>query len=210
MTEKVLTTAMIVDDHPLARLAIRGVLESNGFIVVDEFEDGAAALAALQKDRPNIVVIDVDIPQINGVELIEKLRKSHYTGILIVVSGKNDRYFSKRSMEAGAHAFISKKEELGSIIAAIHAAQNGYRYFPMVMDEFFGESASDMEKIELLSVQEMKVMRYMLEGYDNNKIGQQMHISGKTVSTYKTRLMEKLECKSLLELIAFANQNNLI
>jgi two-component system, NarL family, response regulator EvgA len=205
-----MTTAIIIDDHPLARMAIRGVLETHAITVTHEFEDGTAALKALRRESPDIIVIDVDIPGVNGIDLIEALRKQHFPGIVIVVSAKNDRYYSRRSAEAGAHAFISKKQEMTTIMAAIQAAQNGYSYFPFVLDDFTGVPPGDREKLELLSTQEMKVMRYMLEGFDNNKIGEQMHISGKTVSTYKTRLMEKLGCKTLIELLAFASQNKLI
>ncbi len=205
-----MTTAIIIDDHPLARMAIRGVLEAHHLTVTHEFEDGAVALKALRHAPAEIIIIDVDIPGVNGIELIEKLRKDQYRGIVIVVSAKNDRYYSRRSAEAGAHAFISKKEEMTTIMAAIRAAQNGYSYFPIVLDDFTGVPSGDREKLELLSTQEMKVMRYMLEGFDNNKIGEQMHISGKTVSTYKSRLMEKLGCKTLIELLAFASQNKLI
>lgn len=205
-----MTTAIIVDDHPLARLAIRGVLEAHQIDVTKEFENGSVALNALRQSQPDVIIIDVDIPGVNGIELIEKLRKTQYRGIVIVVSAKNDRYYSRRSAEAGAHAFISKKQEMENIMSAIQAARNGYSYFPIDLEDFIGAPAGDQEKLELLSSQEMKVMRYMLEGHDNNKIGEQMHISAKTVSTYKTRLMEKLECKTLIELLAFASQNKLI
>lgn len=201
-------TAIIVDDHPLARMAIRGVLEKDHITVLGEYEDGAIALKSLLKTTADIVVIDVEIPGINGVELVEKLRANHYRGVLVVVSAKNDRYFSKRCAQAGANAFISKKQNMDNILAAINVAQNGYTYFP-----FFSEDASeiltDSQRLESLSAQEMKVMGHVLNGLDNSQIGEAMHISGKTVSTYKTRLMEKLGCKSLIELLSFAHQNKL-
>ena len=135
-------TAIIVDDHPLARMAIRGVLEKDRVTVLGEYEDGAIALKSLLKTTADIVVIDVEI------------------------------------------------------------------YFP-----FFSEEASeiltDAQRLESLSTQEMKVMGHVLNGLDNSQIGEAMHISGKTVSTYKTRLMEKLGCKSLIELLSFAHQNKL-
>lgn len=208
MSEMRSRTAIIVDDHPLARMAIRGVLEKDRVTVLGEYEDGAIALKDLLKMTADIVVIDVEIPGVNGVELVEKLRANHYHGVLVVVSAKNDRYYSKRCAQAGANAFISKKQNMDNILAAINAAQNGYTYFP-----FFAEEASeiltDVQRLESLSAQEMKVMGHVLNGLDNSQIGEAMHISGKTVSTYKTRLMEKLGCKSLIELLSFAHQNKL-
>jgi two-component system response regulator EvgA len=88
------------------------------------------ALKELTKTAVDIVVVDVEIPGINGVELVEKLRAQRFTGVLIVVSAKNDRYYSKRCAQAGANAFISKKQDMENILAAINAAQNGYSYFP--------------------------------------------------------------------------------
>lgn len=208
MSELKACTAIIVDDHPLARMAIRGVLEKQSITVTDEYEDGTTALKALAKTTVDIVVVDVEIPGVNGVELVERLRARQFPGILIVVSAKNDRYYSKRCSQAGANAFISKKQDMANILAAINAAQNGYSYFP-----FFLETPSsvltDAQRLESLSAQEMKVMGYVLSGFDNSQIGELMHISGKTVSTYKTRLMEKLGCKSLIELLSFAHQNRL-
>lgn len=81
-----LRTAIIVDDHPLARLAIRGVLEKQRITVINEYEDGTTALEALTKTAADIVVVDVEIPGVNGVELVEKLRARQFTGVLIVVS----------------------------------------------------------------------------------------------------------------------------
>lgn len=201
-------TAMIVDDHPLARMAIRGVLEKDRITVLGEYEDGEIALKNLVKTPADIVVIDVEIPGVNGVELVEKLRANHYLGVLVVVSAKNDRYYSKRCAQAGANAFISKKQNMDNILAAINAAQNGYTYFPFFPDEA-SETLTDLQRLESLSTQEMKVMGHVLNGLDNSQIGALMHISGKTVSTYKTRLMEKLGCKSLIELLSFAHQNKL-
>ncbi|ADO47332.1 acid-sensing system DNA-binding response regulator EvgA [[Enterobacter] lignolyticus] len=208
MSEFEARTAIIVDDHPLARVAIRGVLEKQRITVVSEYEDGMTTLRALTKNTVDIVIVDVEIPGINGVELVEKLRSQQFSGILIVVSAKNDRYYSKRCAQAGANAFISKKQGMENILAAINAAQAGYSYFPFFPEES-SATLTDAQRLESLSTQEMKVMSYVLNGLDNTQIGDVMHISGKTVSTYKTRLMDKLGCKSLIELLSFAHQNKL-
>lgn len=207
MSECLSCSAIIVDDHPLARMAIRSVLEKQRITIINEYEDGAAALKALAK---TVVVLSLWTlnPRINGVELVEKLRAQGFTGILIVVSAKNDRYYSKRCAQAAANAFISKRQDMDNILAAINAAHNGYSYFPFFLEEPT-VALTDSQRLESLSAQEMKVMSYMLSGLDNSQIGAAMFISAKTVSTYKTRLMEKLGCKSLVELLSFAHQNKL-
>lgn len=202
-------SAIIIDDHPLARMAIRNLLESDGITVLAEAGDGAEALMAVALHQPDVVIVDVDIPVMSGIEVVEKLRKQHFSKIIIVVSAKNDTFYGKRSADAGANAFISKKEGMTNILSALHAAQNGYSYFPFSLSGFVGTLSNEEEMLESLSTQEIKVLRAILNGADNMQIANDMHISNKTVSTYKGRLMEKLNCKSLMELFSFANRNRI-
>lgn len=201
--------AVIVDDHPMARMAIRNLLENEGITIVAEAGDGAQALLLVDQHRPDLVIVDVDIPVMSGIEVVEKLRKEAFSRIIIVVSAKNDLFYGKRSADAGANAFISKKEGMTNIIAAVNAAQNGYSYFPLSLHAFMGSLSSEQEMLQSLSSQEIKVMRYILKGEDNTKIASEMCISNKTVSTYKSRLMEKLGCKSLMELYSFTQRNKI-
>ncbi|CRY55945.1 putative two-component response regulator [Yersinia intermedia] len=202
-------SAIIVDDHPLARIAIRNLLENEGITVSLEASDGAEALALIESHQPEIVILDVDIPTLTGIEVVEALRKKQYNGIIIVVSAKNNIFYGKRSADAGANAFVSKKEGMTNITAAINAAQNGYSYFPFSLSGFVGSLNSEEEKLQSLSSQEIKVMRHILNSMDTAQIASEMHISSKTVSTYKSRLMEKLECRSLMELFSFASRNKI-
>lgn len=202
-------SAVIIDDHPLARMAIRNLLENDGIRILAEAGDGAEALLTVAQHQPDVVIVDVDIPVMSGIEVVEKLRKKQFSQIIIVVSAKNDLFYGKRSADAGANAFISKKEGMTNIISAIRAAQNGYSYFPFSLNGFVGSLSNEQEMLESLSSQEIKVMRAILNGADNMQIAADMHISNKTVSTYKSRLMEKLGCKSLMELFSFANRNKI-
>ncbi|MDA5546266.1 acid-sensing system DNA-binding response regulator EvgA [Yersinia massiliensis] len=202
-------SAIIVDDHPLARIAIRNLLENEGIAVSLEASDGAEALALIESHQPEIVILDIDIPTLTGIEVVETLRKKQYTGIIIVVSAKNNIFYGKRSADAGANAFVSKKEGMANITAAINAAQNGYSYFPFSLSGFIGSLNSEEEKLQSLSSQEIKVMRHILNSMDTAQIASEMNISSKTVSTYKSRLMEKLECRSLMELFSFASRNKI-
>ncbi|WP_145514842.1 acid-sensing system DNA-binding response regulator EvgA [Yersinia massiliensis] len=202
-------SAIIVDDHPLARIAIRNLLENEGIAVSLEASDGAEALALIERHQPEIVILDVDIPTLTGIEVVEALRKKHYNGIIIVVSAKNNIFYGKRSADAGANAFVSKKEGMTNITAAINAAQNGYSYFPFSLSGFVGSLNSEEEKLQSLSSQEIKVMRHILNSMDTAQIASEMNISSKTVSTYKSRLMEKLECRTLMELFSFASRNKI-
>lgn len=207
--QKIIKDALIVDDHPLALMAIKTLLEKQGIAVVGEAHDGAQAMLLVEKHHPDLVIIDVDIPLMSGIEVVEKLRSLAFTCIIIVVSAKNDLFYGKRSLDAGANAFISKKDGMPNIIAAINATLNGYGYFPLSFNTLTGSLPSEQQMLQSLSSQEIKVMRYILNGTDIMSIASEMYLSNKTISTYKSRLMEKLNCKSLMELFAFAQRNNI-
>lgn len=95
--------SIVVDDHPLARMAIRNLLENEGITIVAEVGDGAQALLAVEQLNPDLVIVDVDIPVINGIDVVEKLRNQAVSSIIIVVSAKNDLFYGKRSADAGAN-----------------------------------------------------------------------------------------------------------
>ncbi|MEL4012908.1 acid-sensing system DNA-binding response regulator EvgA [Dryocola clanedunensis] len=201
--------AIIVDDHPLARIAIRNLLDTNGITVTTELDSGEHAVHTVENIRPDLLIVDVDIPGISGIEVLEQLRKRRYAGIIIVISAKNELFYGKRSAECGANGFVSKKEGVNNILAAIEAANSGYSYFPFSLERFSGAAVTEQDKLDTLSTQEMKVLRYILNGIDYTTIASKMNISNKTVSTYKSRLMEKLECTSLMELYDYAQRNKI-
>lgn len=201
--------AIIIDDHPLAIAAIRNLLSKNEIEILTELNDGAKALHYVEMLKPDIMIIDVDIPVHNGIQVLEMLRKNNYTGIIIIISAKNDYFYGRYSEEAGANGFVSKREGVNNIIAAIETAKSGYSYFPFIMERFTGHLTSEQQKLDSLSRQEITVLRHILDGHDNNTIADKMFISNKTVSTYKGRLMEKLECKTLMNLFTFAQNNKI-
>ena len=206
--------AIIIDDHPLAIAAIRNLLIKNDIEILAELTEGGSAVQRVETLKPDIVIIDVDIPGVNGIQVLETLRKRQYSGIIIIVSAKNDHFYGKHCADAGANGFVSKKEGMNNIIAAniilFHCEIARWNiYFPFSLNRFVGSLTSDQQKLDSLSKQEISVMRYILDGKDNNDIAEKMFISNKTVSTYKSRLMEKLECKSLMDLYTFAQRNKI-
>lgn len=201
--------AIIVDDHPLALVAIRSILEKNSIEVLAEASDGQAGLKLINELKPDIAIIDVDLPVKNGIEVVEALRKNNSTCIFIVISAKSDFFYGKKCFAAGAHAYISKKKGIQDIISAIDAAVNGYTYFPLTLNALNMSQSSEEEKIDTLSSQEVRVMSYLLQGMEITSIGIKMNISYKTVSTYKRRLMEKLGCSNMLELYDLSNRNKI-
>ena len=143
--------AIIIDDHPLAIAAIRNLLIKNDIENLAELTEGGSAVQRVETLKPDIVIIDVDIPGVNGIQVLETLRKRQYSGIIIIVSAKNDHFYGKHCADAGANGFVSKKEGMNNIIAAIEAAKNGYCYFPFYSQPVCWKVlTSDQQKTRLL------------------------------------------------------------
>jgi len=202
---------IVVDDHPLARTAIRALLEKNGHEVVAETAEGNEALSLTLALAPDMLIIDIDINNIDGLEVINTLRSQRNFTPAIVMSGKNADYYAQRSAKSGANGFISKKNNLSDLNIAIEAVKNGYGYFPLRnhSTELLQDSASDAERIKTLSVREFQVLQYLAQGMEVSAIAIRIKISSKTISTYKSRLMDKLGLKTRTELLDFVRRNQI-
>lgn len=209
MDQEKLLSAVIIDDHPMARLAIKTLLEANKINVLAEADNGKAGVKLFDIHKPDIAIIDVDLPLISGIDVVQVIRQNNNNSILIVVSSENSFRNNKRSADVGAHAFIPKKMEMINIISAINAAMNGFSYFPFVTNQFIGSRSSEEKMLDSLSNQEAKVMYHLLKGHDIAFIANEMFISKKTVQTYKSRLLTKLGCTNLVELYAFSKSNEI-
>lgn len=199
--------AVVVDRHPLTRLAVKILLEQNGVDIAGESDDGSQAFSMIVKTRPDIVITDTDIKSISGIELVEKLRQKKFSRIIIVTSAKNGSFYSRQSAGAGANGFVSKKDFVTNIMECINVSRNGYSYYPFSLTSPMDERDSENDMLKSLSSQEVKVMNALLSGIGNKEVAYRMGISHKTVSTYKKRLLEKLACKTTFELLEFATRN---
>jgi Response regulator containing a CheY-like receiver domain and an HTH DNA-binding domain len=203
------STAIVIGVHPLVRLAITNCLERYKITCLKEFDSKIKPEYILNTYlNPDIIFIDIDSTQMNLFYLIEELREMGYSGIIIIISSKNEHYYSKRCALVGANAFLRKEHLLDNIDFALSAVNIGYSFFPFYFYNNF-ECNHDIYNLELLSIQEMRVMHFLISGFNNKMISQEMKISHKTVSTYKARLMNKLKCTSIVELIIFAKDNNI-
>lgn len=206
-----MANVIVIDDHPVARLAIRLLLEKDNHQVIAETEDGLQALQLIRQHNPDLVIVDLDIPSLSGIEVIEKMRSSGYRGGMLVLTARDDEHYLSRCMSIGADGFVSKRNNLEELSDALRAIERGYGYFPLKRKD--GASTmhpeKEVEAIKSLSSRELQVLRYLAQGLKVIDIAQRMHISNKTVSTYKTRVLTKLELDSTLALIDFARRNHL-
>ena len=196
-----MTSVLIVDDHSTVRLAVRVLLEREHFTVVGEAADGEAAARMVRELCPDVVVLDIGLPGIDGLNVLKSLQLLEPAPPrIMVLTGQPANLFARRCLEAGASAFMRKDEDLEALLAAFKAMLKGYSIFPDLPTQH-GPVLTEQQRLDKLSDQEMAVLRLLADGLSNNDIADSMHLSAKTVSTYKTRIMEKLDLGSFVEML---------
>ncbi|MBJ3815690.1 response regulator [Shimwellia pseudoproteus] len=202
-----MATVMILDDHPVARFAIRKLLDDEGHQIIAEGDDGMQGLLAIRQQQPDVVIVDIDIHSLNGIDLTERLRHQGYTGRVLVFSSRDARHYISRCRQAGANGFLSKRNHLEQLTDAVKALLRDYAYFPFSTDSH--EDSPEEHLIAMLSGREFQVLTYLARGMRLVDIAGHMHVSTKTVSTYKSRLLQKLALNQTIELINFAHRHNI-
>lgn len=205
-------SAVIVDDHPAIRVAVRSALESSGlFTVVGEADNGPTALGVIREHRPALAILDLCLPRMHGLELIERVRASQPSTCLLVLSAQKESIFASRALRAGAHGFLSKSEGMNAIVQAAQSVLSGYGVFP---NSALGGLSRPRESehgdpLASLSDRELAVLQHLARGMSNKEVGEALLVSNKTVSSCKTRLLEKLHFSTLVELVDFARAHDL-
>ncbi|MDS1138894.1 response regulator transcription factor [Pusillimonas sp. SM2304] len=210
---------VIVDDHPLVRLAVRVVLEREGYEVVAECQTGADCLQAVRNLKPDLVILDLGIPKLDGFSVISRLRSAKLAVSILVLTSSDARNYGMRCLQAGASGFLCKDEKLDELADAVKAVLAGYTYFPRVVVDILAEQgltskAADPEKAsasELASLtdREMTILGLLAKGMNNQEIAEVLMLSHKTVSTYKIRLMGKLNLPNMVALVKLAERNGI-
>lgn len=203
---------LIVDDHPVIRMVMKMLLEAEGHQIVGDTDNGVDAISLGRELKPDLVILDIGIPRLDGLEVISRLMVLALPLKILVLTGQSASLFALRSMQAGAAGFVCKQGGLAELVTAVNAVASGYSYFPSsaMRPVQQGAYSDDVELLGRLSDREVSVLQYLSQGYSNKQISEQMFISNKTVSTYKARLLLKLNAGSLVDLIEFAKRNTLI
>lgn len=204
---------LIADDHSLIRSAIKTLLQSQGYDVVGEAENGVEALQLARAHQVDLIILDVFMPGLDGLEVIQRLRSIGLNTRILVLTSQSAQFYSHRCMKAGAAGFISKTQGLNDLLRAVKIIQDGYTFFPNLSINSVRHSdstQSDQELIARLSARELSILQQLARGLSNKQIASDMILSSKTISTYKARLIEKLNMKSVVYLAEFAKRNGLV
>jgi two-component system response regulator EvgA len=208
-----MNSVFIVDDHPVIRLAIRMLLEHEGYKVVGETDNGVDAMQMVRECMPDLIILDISIPKLDGLEVLSRFNAMSTPLKTLVLTAQSPSLFAIRCMQSGASGYVCKQEELSELLSAIKAVLSGYNYFPsQALNPPRGddEAAVELDLFKSVNDRELMVLQLFAQGRTNKEIAKGMFLSNKTVSTYKKRLMQKLKAKSLVELIEMAKRNALV
>lgn len=200
---------LLVDDHPVIRMAVRILLEQTGYEVLAEASNGVEAVQLARTHHPDVIILDIGIPDLDGFEVIERIKALKLESKILVLTSQPVAAFSLRCMQAGAAGFVSKQEDLNGLVNAIQAVISGYNYFPSLPTGGTPGESSEAELLKTLSNREIMVLQQLAQGRTNKEIADVMLLSNKTISTYKVRLMQKLHVNSLVALVELAKRNGL-
>lgn len=204
-------TVFIVDDHPVIRLAVRMLLENQNYKVVGETDNGVDAMQMVRETLPDLVILDISIPKLDGLEVLSRLQAMALPLKVLILTAQSPALFAVRCMQSGAAGYVCKQEDLGELLSAIKAVLSGYNYFPSQVIHNGHETAdADLRLFRQVNDRELMVLQLFAQGRNNKEIAQGMFLSNKTVSTYKKRLMQKLQVDTLVDLIDMAKRNALV
>ncbi|CAM3874768.1 Virulence factors putative positive transcription regulator BvgA [Pseudomonas reidholzensis] len=204
-------SVFIVDDHPVIRLAVRMLLENQNYRIVGESDNGVDAMQMIRETRPDLVILDIAIPKLDGLEVLSRFQSMALPIKVLVLTAQSPALFAVRCMHSGASGYVCKQEDLSELVSAIKAVLAGYNYFPSQALQSDPQNAEgEVQLFRQVNDRELMVLQLFAQGRSNKEIAKGMFLSNKTVSTYKKRLMQKLRVSTLVDLIDVAKRNALV
>ena len=207
---------LIADDHELVRQGIRAIFQGErDWVVCEEATTGREALAMAQELKPDLVVLDVALPELNGIEATRQLRRASRVPVLIVTMHDSDQVVQE-ALEAGANGIVLKAEAGRTLADAARAILSRGEFISDRVrraagrDVFEGETRPRARKPLLLTSREREVLQLLAEGQANKEVASSLGITTKTAETHRARIMAKLEVHSMSELVRYAIRNGII
>lgn len=209
---------LLADDHTVMRRGLRLLLESeDGFSVVAEAADGQQAIQQAEANTPDVAVLDIAMPKLNGAEAAQRIAELLPNVAIVILSMHSDESYVLRALRAGAKGYLLKDSAEGDLIAAIRAVSQGRTFFSpeiskMLVEDYVREirARGIDDSYELLSSREREIMHLIATGKSNKEIAALLNLSLYTVETHRRNLLEKLNLHNVAELILYAVRKGLI
>jgi len=215
MLNQIPTRVVLADDHAMVREALARILNDSGQVtVVGQASDGTQALAAIEETRPQVVVLDYSMPHQDAPQVIEVLTERHPSIKILVLTVHENIHYAVRVLESGAHGYLIKSAAVEELVEAINTVRGGGIYVsPKVSQEVLQHMRRPKRErvgLESLSQREFDFLRIYSSGKGLQECAKQMGVSSSTASTYRARIMEKLNLQSTSALIRFALEQNVV
>jgi len=205
------TQVFIVDDHPVVRDGLTTIINHEQDLnVCGQADDAPEALKAIDELKPDVVVVDISLKSSNGIELTKSINAQHTNLFVIVLSLHDESVYAERSLSAGAKAYLMKDAASESIIKAIRTVLSGEIYVSDKISKKFlhtigrNKAGETKTPIESLSDRELEIFRMIGDGLKASQIAKQLHLSTKTIETYRSRIKEKLNLPNAAELLQYS------
>lgn len=209
--------ALLADDHSIVRRGLRGLLDSAGVTVVAEAGDGLEAVRLCEEHRPDLLIVDIGMPKLSGIEVTARAQKMARPPGVIILSVHGDESYIMRALAAGARAYLLKSATDEDLIPAVRAVSAGKPYFSpavtAVMVEDYVRQLRQRgltDSFHLLTDREKEVLQLLAEGRSNKEVATLLDLGLSTVETHRANLMQKLNLHNTAEIVLYAVRKGLI
>jgi len=203
---------VLADDHVLVRQSLKSLLEREGFQVVGEASDGNEAIRRVNAAHPDIAVMDISMPILNGVEVAREVRVSSPKTKSILLTQHDERQYISEALEAGVKGYVLKSQAFGDLVQAIKQVSRGQPYFSpgvsaSVVEVFHSKSE---RRRDLLTARERQVLQLIAEGKSTKDVASLLGITVKTAESHRTALMKKLNIHEIASLVLYAVRRGIV
>jgi DNA-binding NarL/FixJ family response regulator len=192
---------VLADDHAILRDGLATVLRDAGIDVVGEAADGEAALALIERLRPDVAVVDIEMPGMTGIEVARKARDAGLQTAVVILSMHRRRYLVRESIDAGASGFVVKEAAAADLLESVRVAAAGSLYLSPSIARF---ALSGRERNEPLTPREREVLRLVALGLSSKEIAEKLQVTRGTVDNYRAAIMDKLGVRHIPGLVKYA------
>lgn len=204
---------MLVDDHAVVRMGFKMLLESSSDIkVIAEAENGETAIKAYMEHKPNVVVMDITMPGMGGLEAIERILAKDSSARILVLSAHEDSVHPKRVLNAGAMGYLTKRSAAEELIKAIRMVASGKKYIEASVAQQMAiqQLSGDQSPVDVLSEREFEVFMSLAKGKTTNEIAENLFLSPRTVGTHLYNIKQKLNAQNSAEIALIAMRSGLL
>ncbi len=202
---------ILADDHAMFREGVRRIVERiEDLSIIREVNDGLELLDVLKGSRPDLIILDISMPNLRGLEAIREIKKIYPKVKVLVLTMHKKREFIQQSLRDGADGFLLKEDAGAELIRAVQTIRNGGKYLSSLLSSVLTSIALEKEEPEILTRREKEVLKLLAEGKKTKEIAEALYISPNTVRRHRYNVMEKLKIKRLADLVKYAISQNYI